>query len=148
MTTNNAINNTFLVNPNASSYLAGPISLSQTNLTNLATTHILLIAAPGSGFAIIPHFVMTKSSTGTGYSGNSTMNFVNGSNTDFCATTATLGLSGTSIINSSVINLTASVATNSAINNQGFYIFNKGTALSGGNQTIKVWVRYFILELT
>ncbi len=127
-------------------YMAGPILLSSSDLINLSTTAKLLIAAPASGLANIPFFIMCESSTGTAYSGGSTVNIVNGSNTNITTSTLFLGVAGSSVINGgSVIVSGATTATYSNLNGQGTYLF--GGTMSGGNQTVQVWIKYFILPL-
>ncbi len=141
MTTNNAINNSsYPVN------MAGPILLSSSDLINLSTTSKLLIAAPGANLANIPFFIMCESSTGTSYSGGSTVNIVNGSNANITTSTLFLGVAGSSVINGgSVIVSGSTTSTYTILNNQGTYLF--GGSMAGGNQTVQVWIKYFILPL-
>ncbi len=142
MATQNRINNTAYPY-----YTAGPIFLSQSDLANLSTVGKLLIPAPGANLANIPVLVIAESSTGTAYSGSSSVNIVNGSNSSITTATLFLGVGGTSVVNSSAMNVNgATMAAYTNLNNQGVYLFG-GSLVAGGTQTVQVWINYYIKVL-
>lgn len=130
-------------------YIAGPILLSSSDILNLASTPKLLIPAPGSGFANIPFETWNTSSSGTAYSGGGNLALVNGSNVAITpSNNIFIALAGTSLFNSIANNVTgATVATYTNLNNQAIYLFNTNSAYTGGTQTAKIWIKYYIQPL-
>ncbi len=127
--------------------MAGPILLSQSDLVNLSSVAKLLIPAPGANLANIPVLVVAESSTGTSYPGSSIVNIVNGSNSAITTATLFLGLGGTSVVDSSAMNVNgAANAAYTNLNNQGVYLFG-GSITAGGTQTVQVWIHYYIKVL-
>jgi hypothetical protein len=127
--------------------MTGPILLSSGDLAALSVTGKLLIPTAGSGLANIPFLVICESSTGTAYAGSSVVNIVNGSNSAITTATLTLGVGGTSVVNSSAMNVNgAANAAYTNLNNQGIYLFG-GSLTAGGTQTVQVWIHYYIKVL-
>lgn len=146
MSTINAINNLYPAFGTPPYALSGPITLSQTDLQNLNTTPKLLVAALGSGYAILPIEYIEESLAGTAYSGGGSYVLVNASGTTL-ATSVPLVLNGTAVLSSASVLIASTTASYANLNNTGIYLKNTGTALTGGTQTAKVWLRYIIKKL-
>lgn len=146
MATINAINNLYPALGTPIYQQSPPVLLSQTDLQNLNTVPKLLVAALGSGYAILPIEYIEESLAGTAYSGGGSYALVNASGATL-ATSVPLVLNGNALLNSASVLISGATCTYANLNNTGIYLKNTGTALTGGTQTAKVWLRYMIKKL-
>ncbi len=132
----------------AVSYKQAIVNFSSSNIENLLTTPIQLIAAPGNNLFISISSILCYVNFLSAYSNGGLLELQTGASQLITASNIANGLTqSNSTLNSTLLGFVSGQDKYSNLNNQGIYLFqSSGTAFSGGTSTMKIIVYYYIVQ--